>query len=146
MKKLVLVAVYTSLNFLALGLGALSMGDGPTGAWYVNQPQAPWMPPGWVFGAAWTTIMFCFGWFMAAQVQTKTIFVMYGLQWILNVSWNPFFFHWHLPLPAFVILAALTAVVGWFFYKGMQKWAVAPYFLWLWIALSLNGWAVVMFH
>lgn len=145
MKRIGFTVIYILLNFVALGIGGLLMGGGPTDPWFINQPQAPWMPPGWVFGAAWTTIMLCFGWFMASQPQSRTILGMYAIQWILNVSWNPFFFRWHLPLPAFFLLAALTGVVGWFFFKGKQKWAVTPYFLWLWIALSLNGWAVVMF-
>jgi benzodiazapine receptor len=144
-KNILTAVVYTILNFLALGIGAFLMGEGPNDPWFLNQPQAPWMPPGWVFGAAWTIIMLCFGWFMAVQSQTIPILSMYALQWILNVSWNPFFFRWHLPLPAFILLAALTMVVGWFFFNGKQKWAVTPYFLWLLIALSLNGWAVVMF-
>jgi translocator protein len=137
--------LYTFLNFLALGIGGFLMGEGPRDPWFISQPQAPWMPPGWVFGVAWTTIMLCYGWFMAVQPQTKPFLLMYGLQWVLNVGWNPFFFNWHLPLPAFILLAALTFVVGWFFFNGKQKWAVTPYFLWLWIAMSLNGWAVVMF-
>lgn len=145
MKKVGLAVIYIIINFLALALGGFLMGTGPSDTWFIEQPQAPWMPPGWVFGAAWTTIMLCYGWFMAVQHQNKSLRTMYAIQWILNVSWNPFFFRWHLPLPAFFVLMALTIVVGWFFFKGKQRWAVAPYFIWLWVALSLNGWAVVMF-
>ena len=41
------------------------MDNGPMTDWYINLNQAPWSPPGWVFGAAWTTIMICFSIYMA---------------------------------------------------------------------------------
>ena len=36
------------------------MANGPQTEWYLNLNKAHWTPPGWVFGAAWTTIMICF--------------------------------------------------------------------------------------
>ena len=48
------------INIGSLGLGSLLMNNGPTSEWYLNLNKAPWTPPGWLFGVAWTTIMVCF--------------------------------------------------------------------------------------
>jgi tryptophan-rich sensory protein len=56
--------IFFCLNFAALGIGGLLIGDPATDEFYLNVNKAPWTPPGWVFGAAWTTIMICFSIFM----------------------------------------------------------------------------------
>ncbi|MEM6378823.1 MAG: TspO/MBR family protein, partial [Bacteroidota bacterium] len=53
------VIIFLILNFVALGIGGFFTGPGTSSEWYNNLNQAPWTPPGWVFGAAWTTIMIC---------------------------------------------------------------------------------------
>ena len=59
------------LNFGALALGGLFAGSGAGSNWYAELNKAPWTPPGWVFGFAWTTIMLCFSVYMAT-LYTKT--------------------------------------------------------------------------
>ena len=49
--------VFLIVNFVALGLGGMFTGSGVVSDWYQQLNQAPWTPPGWVFGAAWTSIM-----------------------------------------------------------------------------------------
>ena len=51
--------VFLLINFGALALGGLFTSDGVISDWYEQLNKAPWTPPGWVFGAAWTTIMVC---------------------------------------------------------------------------------------
>jgi tryptophan-rich sensory protein len=61
-KNLILFLV---LNFAALGIGSFLMGSSPVeNSWYQSLNLAPWTPPGWVFGAAWTTIMTLFSIYM----------------------------------------------------------------------------------
>ena len=65
MKLLKISIFFLVLNFSALAIGSWLMNNGPMTNWYVNLNQAPWTPPGWVFGIAWTTIMICFSVYMA---------------------------------------------------------------------------------
>jgi benzodiazapine receptor len=62
---LVRIIVFAVLNFGALGIGVYLMGQGATSDWYQGLNKAPWTPPGWVFGAAWTTIMVFFSIYMS---------------------------------------------------------------------------------
>ncbi|HRP59901.1 MAG TPA: tryptophan-rich sensory protein, partial [Vicingus sp.] len=90
------IIIFLLLNFAALGLGSLFTSGAVTGDWYQQLNKAPWTPPGWVFGAAWTSIMVCFAIYMAYAWQSSTnkntLITLFIIQWILNVSWNPLFF------------------------------------------------------
>ncbi len=126
------------------------MGDGPGSEWYRQLDKAPWTPPGWLFGVAWSAIMVCFAIYMAraweAVESRQHLITVFCIQWLLNVAWNPVFFRYHLPGPAMAILTALTLVVGYiaFRYLSSLKWntiLLLPYIAWLLIACSLNGYA-----
>lgn len=139
--------VFLVLNFGALALGGLFTSKGVTSDWYYNLKIAPWTPPGWVFGFAWTTIMFCFSFYMAyliAKVENRRFLIsIYIFQWILNVAWNPVFFYFHQIGLGLVVIVALTVLVGYFLFKYLpliKVWSlwIAPYFIWLLIATSLN--------
>ena len=147
MLKLILFLI---INFAALGIGGLLIGNPGANEWYQNVNRAPWTPPGWVFGAAWTTIMFCFSIFMYQAVskfsfeQLKPFYILFAVQWLLNVIWNPVFFRYHQVLGGLIIIIALTLLVGWFTYWGFKNIGLAglwmlPYFVWLLIATSLNA-------
>ncbi|MDZ4668325.1 MAG: TspO/MBR family protein [bacterium] len=140
--------LFLLINFGALALGGFFTGKGVTSEWYNGLLKAPWTPPGWVFGFAWTTIMICFSVYMAflwPSIDNKTFIVaVYGIQWILNVAWNPAFFYFHHVSLGLIIISALTMLVGYFlvsFWPQLKykSWLIVPYFLWLIIATSLNG-------
>lgn len=139
--------VFLLLNFGALALGGYLMGEGPVSEWYQTLNIAPWTPPGWVFGAAWTTIMITFSIYMSVlwkKVSTRNVLIgAYILQLFLNISWNPLFFFLHWINLALVFIIALTILIGWFliYYRKALKnysWLITPYFIWLIIATSLN--------
>lgn len=145
--------LFLALNFGALLLGGVLMNGEVTGDWYLSLNKAPWTPPGWVFGAAWTTIMVSFSIYMMLswnRTQSKRkLVVLFGIQWLLNVFWNPVFFALHHVAPSLVMIIALTVLVGYFLigYVNELSWRVlfvAPYFAWLLIATSLN--AYVLFY
>ena len=96
------IILFLLINFAALGAGSFFTGDGVVSDWYQNLNKAPWTPPGWVFGAAWTTIMICFSLYMAfawEEVKNKNgLLIAYILQLILNIGWNPVSYT-HLTLP-----------------------------------------------
>ena len=90
------IVIFLVINFSALALGSLFTGKGVPSDWYINLNKAPWTPPGWVFGAAWTIIMICFSVYMAMLWETvdnkKMLILAFGAQFLLNVAWNPVFF------------------------------------------------------
>lgn len=144
--------VFLALNFGALGLGAFLMGSPLTNEWYNAQNLAPWTPPGWVFGAAWFTIMLLFAVFLAAvwhKIQAKKQFLFALIaHYILNVSWNPTFFQLHWVLIGLIIISLLfIVVVRLTFSKGTYnkslRLLLLPYLTWLLIAISLNFYVLV---
>lgn len=146
------LVLFLLLNFGALGLGSYLMGEGPMGLWYQELNKAPWTPPGWVFGAAWTLIMVALSIYMSKAVQvpqwSKTLIVLYALQWVLNVSWNPLFFMFHKMGASLVVMLLLIAVVAAMALVGKKElplasWWLTPYLLWLSIAATLNGYALM---
>lgn len=151
MGRLGLLLVFALLNFGALGVGSLLMGEGPSSEWYRQLNKAPWTPPGWVFGVAWFTIMFCFTFYMAVLYQkanTSVLWILFGVQFATNIFWNYLFFNQHMIIFALINLALLTVIVWFMFFKfrgiaGMNSYLLVPYMIWLLIAVSLNGYAVL---
>jgi benzodiazapine receptor len=140
--------VFLILNFGALGIGGLLMDGEVQGEWYQALNKAPWTPPGWVFGVAWTTIMLCFSVYMAYAWKvvdnTKLLVALFGMQWVLNVLWNPVFFKYHEVGAGLLVISALTILVGFFLIGYLPQLKskvllVLTYFVWLLIATSLNG-------
>jgi len=70
--------------------------------------------------------------------------LLFAIQWFLNVGWNPVFFYYHELLMGLVIISALTILMGVFLFGYWSKLKfksilLLPYFIWLLIATSLNG-------
>ena len=147
MKKALWLLVFLVLNLGALGIGVLLMNNGPQDSWYAALNKAPWTPPGWFFGVAWTTIMICFSIYMAYLIQAKSnsnIWLLFLVQFILNTSWNYVFFNQHLVLLGLMVIVLLTVLVGYFMLKfrhlmKQKTWLIVPYFIWLIVASSLNA-------
>lgn len=147
MKKTLWLIVFLVINFGALGIGVLLMNNGPESSWYAALNKAPWTPPGWFFGVAWTTIMICFSIYMTYLIHAKStsiIWLLFFVQFILNTSWNYIFFNQHIVLLGLLVIVLLTVLVGYFLvhFRNLMKqktWLIAPYFIWLIIASSLNA-------
>lgn len=145
--------LFLALNFGALALGGIFAGQGAVSDWYDGLHKAPWTPPGWVFGFAWTTIMICFSIFMSMaweKINNKKKFVLlFSIQWILNVGWNPSFFYYNNVLLGLIIICSLTLLIAYLlvdYYKtlGSLTFFLLPYLIWLCIATSLNGYILFM--
>lgn len=150
MNKTKLIILFLITNFLALAIGGLFTNSGVTGDWYANLQKAPWTPPGWFFGVAWTTIMICYSIYMAHLFYKEdnhySLYFTYILQWALNVSWNPAFFYYHKMFLALLLIASLLFVIGIQLFSYFKKYKsysllILPYFLWLMVAFSLNAYA-----
>ena len=152
MKKVYLLILFLAINFGGLALGSYFMGDGPRSEWYTSLNQAPWTPPGWVFGVAWTVIMICFSLYLSYLFsirKSRFVISVYSVAVILNVSWNFIFFNQHHTTLALVNIIALTLVIIYLFISfGDEKlsklrYLLVPYMAWLFIATSLNAYVVL---
>ena len=153
MKKWAYFLLFLFLNFAALALGGLFTKAGVASDWYQDLNKAPWTPPGWVFGAAWTFLMLCYSVFLAFLFQNTErrtkLWAIYALQWILNVAWNPLFFALHLTQWAMFDLLALFSMILFTFRFAhsmllWQKLFLLPYALWIIVAMSLNSFVILM--
>ena len=146
--------IFLILTFGALALGGLSTGKAVTGDWYLQLNKAPWTPPGFVFGLSWTIIMICLSilmakWSMSVSGSELTkVLIVYAIQWVLNVVWNPVFFSFHQVLVGQIIIFTLLLLVFYMYMISKPQvgnWALLllPYILWLAIANSLNLYVLV---
>jgi len=150
-KSLGLILLFAAINFGGLGLGSWLMGEGPSSEWYQKLNRAPWTPPGWVFGLAWTTIMICYSVYLAdlwSRPVSSGTYMLFILSLALNISWNYFFFNLHWMGTALFILVALTVTIWFFFFEfksvtPTKSLLLLPYMIWLLVAVSLNTFAVL---
>ena len=151
--KYIFFLLFVAVNFGALGIGVFLMDGGSVSEWYTNLNKAPWTPAGWVFGAAWFSIMFCFSIYMANLVlryklPNSNLIKLFFFQWILNVSWNYIFFNQHLIVLGLIVILSLWLLIGYFTFKYLKELKgytllIAPYLIWLTIASSLNLYIVL---
>ncbi|PKA82045.1 TspO/MBR related protein [Ulvibacter sp. MAR_2010_11] len=147
------ILLFLVLNFSALAIGGLFTRSGVASLWYQNLEKAPWTPPGWVFGAAWTFIMICFAIYMAYLIventNRKKIISLFAFQWILNALWNPVFFYFHAMLAGLIVITLLTLLITYFLFHynkelRLKSVFILPYFIWILIATSLNAYILIM--
>lgn len=153
MKAWIYWVLFLALNFGGLYIGSLYTTSGVNSVWYSALPKAPWTPPGWFFGFAWTTIMLAYSFYltivyMRIKGDAVAFMLLFALQWVLQVAWNPVFFGAHQTITALILLVALTLVIGFqlnIYRKLAMRYSflILPYFLWLIVATSLNAFIVV---
>lgn len=148
MKTFKLFVLFLIINFGALALGSWLMNNGPLDTWYLQLNKAPWTPPGWVFGVAWSTIMICFSIYLAFLFKENTsryLVAVYTFQVFINVIWNYIFFNQHMIGLGLVVIILLAVLIFYFFFKfkfthvNYLKFLLLPYMIWLCIAISLNA-------
>ena len=142
---------FLGLNFGALFLGNILMNNGATSDWYLNLNKAPWTPAGWVFGAAWTSVMLFFSVYMTflyQNLKTQKVILLYSFHLLLNISWNFIFMNKHMTILGLIDISLLTILI-FYFLIGYNKilnnmrFFVLPYCIWLLIATSLNLYIVI---
>jgi tryptophan-rich sensory protein len=139
--------LFLVINALALLIGGLFTNSGVESEWYTSLNKAPWTPPGWFFGVAWTTIMILLAIYMAFAYKyfdfKRNLLIVFTIQWILNVLWNPLFFYYKNVSFGLIIILLLTIWVAWWMLRdkkemGVKIFLLLPYFVWLLVASSLN--------
>ena len=145
--SLALVALVAAVGGAAT---AHSVGD-----WYEGLDRAPWNPPAWLFGPAWTilyVLMALAAWLVARQglddAAVRTALALYGLQLALNLGWTLVFFGLRLPGVALAVIVALfvaiaATAIAFYGVSPAAAWLLVPYLAWVAFAATLNAWIVV---
>lgn len=126
--------------------------------WFADSVQAPWMPAGWMFRAAWLSLyggIAVAGWLVWRKgALAGPAAWTYAVQLLLNLAWPMTFFGMYPMLGAaalwigFVVIGALAVVLTLLIVQfgpvstgaGML---VLPYFSWVVFSASLNLYAAV---
>jgi benzodiazapine receptor len=146
-------ALFTVPGVLLLGtLSGQLAGSGYGNPWFDALHKPPVMPPGWVFGVAWTILYILLGLSLAmvlhargAEARPKALILFAG-QLALNFAWSPIFFALHkidlaLSLIAAMIVVAIFMVfliwrirvgaalllypyLGWLMFAAMLTWQI----------------------
>ncbi|MDX1924735.1 MAG: TspO/MBR family protein [Rickettsiaceae bacterium] len=117
--------------------------------WYITLNRAPLTPPNYIFPVAWTIlygIIGACGWLIWGQSQFPKLSIikaLYVAQLILNWSWTPLFFGYHLSGLSLVVLVAMDILVCALICIAWQKMRAAsllmiPYLSWILLASYLN--------
>lgn len=149
-KNFQILITFLLINFFGLFLGGFFTNDGVTSTWYAELHKAPWTPPGWVFGASWTTIMITLSIlnYYMWKAKQKTFLHLWIQSWIFNFLWNPMFFYLKSIELSLVVISYLLLLVLYMFYETSKTYKyinllLIPYVLWLIIATSLNTYIVI---
>jgi tryptophan-rich sensory protein len=111
------------------------------------KPEA--MPPGWMFGAAWTILYILLGFSLAMILHARgsrgrpLALSLFFAQLLLNYAWSPIFFAMHQSRTALALIAAMfvLSVAAAFLFAKIRKAAgllMLPYLAWLGFAAYLN--------
>ena len=145
---------YLSLIIWTLGLivigGVIGSFTKPEiGDWYSTLNRSTITPPNYVFSVAWTVLYAIIGacgwiiWLPQPFPKLSVVKTLYVTQLILNWSWTPLFFHYHLTGLSVVVLIVLDILVGtiiWVTYRKMRAVSLLliPYLSWILFASYLN--------
>ena len=117
--------------------------------WYSTLNRSPLTPPNYVFPIAWTILYGIIGvcgwliWRESSLPKLRTIKTLYVSQLILNWSWTPLFFHYHLTSFSLLVLGAMDIMVIMLIYLSYSKirnvsMLMLPYLFWILFASYLN--------
>jgi len=149
-----LLAASLALVFAVAAIGGLATSSGLRD-WYDDLDKAPWNPPGWVFGPAWTilyVLMAVAAWLVARsgldERSVRIALVLYLAQLVLNLAWSWLFFGARSPgwaladIVALCVLVAVT-IVAFRDVDSTAGWLLMPYLAWVLFAATLNLWVVL---
>lgn len=136
-------------TLIAIGgfIGSLTKPEIST--WYNTLNRSPVTPPNYVFPIAWTILYGIIGacgsliWREPSFRKLSVIKTLYLTQLILNWSWTPLFFHYHLTGLSLVVLVAmdiLVCVLVCLTYPKIRAVSLLmlPYLFWILFASYLN--------
>lgn len=133
-------------------LGSLSgyyANSGYGNPWFDALEKPSFIPPGWVFGATWTTLYTLMGIGLALVIAAppsrarKRGLAFFLVQIVFNYGWSPIFFRAGMIDGAFLVILAMIvcAVAATIFFWRVNRVAgvlLLPYLAWLGLAAALN--------
>ena len=117
--------------------------------WFDALEKPAFMPPGWVFGAAWTVLYILMGLALAMIIYARgsrgrgIAILLFLAQLVMNLLWSPLFFRAHQVDNAFILILLLIVTVAattFLFWRIRPAAGVLllPYLAWLAFASLLN--------
>ena len=117
--------------------------------WYAPLEKPSFQPPGWMFGAVWTTLYTMMGIALAAILdeppsKQRTVAVgLFLVQLALNFAWSPIFFGGGMVDLGFLVILAMNVLVTMTIFafwkiRPLAGALLIPYLAWLCIATALN--------
>src|SRR5687768_9926711 len=137
---------------LVVLLGAVSgriANSGYGNSWFDALQKPAIMPPGWVFGAAWTFLYILLGLALALILHARgargrgLALALFAVQLVLNYAWSPIFFAYHevglafWTILAMIAISAVTALLFWRIRRSAGL-LMLPYLAWLCFAATLT--------
>ena len=156
-KSVLVLVAFLAISFAVAALGSVATAGNVEG-WYADAEKAPWNPPNWLFGPAWTllyTLMSVAAWQVwrrRRRVPVRRALTLYVVQLVLNAIWTPVFFGLYPSLGiaalwiALVIIlaldfAVLLTMLAFWKVSRVAAWLLVPYWAWVLFATTLN-WAL----
>jgi benzodiazapine receptor len=133
-------------------LGSLSgqlANSGYSNLWFAALDKPGFMPPGWVFGAAWTALYVLLGLALAMLLHARgahhrrLALLLFLVQLACNYAWSPLFFAFHQTEAALALilvmigLSAAIAALSWWI-RPSASLLLIPYLAWLCFAAALT--------
>lgn len=150
------IALITVPATVLLGtLSGMLSSSGDENPWFRALEMPSFMPPGWAFPVAWTTLYVCLGLSLALLIGARgaprrgAVLGLFLVQLAVNYSWSPVFFGLHqietgLALIGIMIVMTLVLIQ----LAGRIHKAAAllllPYLGWLCFAFALNYQVMVL--
>ena len=117
--------------------------------WYSTLHRPTLTPPNYIFPVAWTILYGMIGtcgwliWRFPVFSKLSVIKTLYVTQLILNWSWTPLFFHYHLTGHSLVVLVLMDILVATLIFLAYRKMRAVsllmlPYLSWILFATYLN--------
>jgi translocator protein len=143
-------ALFTVPAVLLLGtISGRIANSGYGNPWFDALVKPALMPPGWVFGAAWTLLYVLLGLSLAMVLHARgaegrmRALVPFLVQLALNYAWSPLFFAFHQVGTAFwvivaMILLTLASALAFWRIRRAAALLLLPYLAWLGFAAFLT--------
>ncbi|WP_033073913.1 TspO/MBR family protein [Sphingopyxis sp. MWB1] len=129
-------------------MGRLS-NSGFNNRWFASLDLPAIMPPGWLFGVAWTLLYICLGLALAMVLHARGskgrgfALLLFFIQLVANFAWSPLFFGAHqvtsaLYLIIFILMVSVATAFAFAPIRKAAAWLMLPYIGWLCFATLLN--------
>ena len=143
--SLLTVPAIVLLGFLSGRLANSGYGN----RWFDALEKPALMPPGWLFGVAWTILYILMGLALAIVLHARgakgrgPAITLFLVQLLMNLAWSPLFFRAHQVGSALMLILTLIVVVAitiWLFarIRRVAGLLLLPYLAWLAFASFLN--------